>query len=66
TDAAGYSAADLASRIAAVTASGASQVTVNASESLDARVSGASRVEYIGNPAVTQDLSGVGRLTNVG
>ena len=66
TDAAGYAAADLASRIAAVTASGASQVTVNASESLDARVSGASRVEYIGDPAVTQDLSGVGRLTNVG
>ena len=65
-DAAHYAAADLASRIAAVTASGASQVTVNASESLDARVSGAARVEYIGNPAVTQDLSGVGRLTNVG
>ena len=65
-DAAGYAAADLVSRIASVTASGASQVTVNVSESLDARVSGAAHVEYIGDPAVTEDVSAAGRLTNVG
>jgi hypothetical protein len=65
-DAASYSAADLASRIASVTASGAAQVIVNVSESLDARVSGAARVEYIGEPAVTEDVSAAGSLSNVG
>jgi hypothetical protein len=65
-DAATYAAADLASRLASVTASGASQATVNVSESLDAHVSGAARVEYIGDPAVTEDVSAAGRLTNVG
>jgi hypothetical protein len=64
-DAAKYAAAQLSSRIASVTAAGASQVTVNVSESLDVHVSGASRVEYIGSPAVTQDVSGAGRLSNV-
>jgi Putative auto-transporter adhesin, head GIN domain/SnoaL-like polyketide cyclase len=65
-DAAGYSAANLSSRIASITASGASHAIVNVSESLDARVSGASRVEYIGAPAVTQDVSAAGSLSNVG
>jgi hypothetical protein len=65
-DAASYAAADLASRLASVTASGASQATVNVSESLDARVSGAARVEYIGDPAVTEDVSAAGSLSNVG
>ena len=65
-DAATYAAADLASRLASVTASGASQVIVNVSESLDARVSGAARVEYIGDPSVTEDISAAGRLNNVG
>ena len=65
-DAAKYAAADLASRVAAVTASGAAQVAVNVSESLDAHVSAAARVEYTGNPAVTQDVSGVGSLNDVG
>ena len=65
-DAASYAAAELESRVASVNASGASQVTVNATESLDAHVSGAARVEYIGDPAVTEDVSAAGRLTNVG
>jgi hypothetical protein len=65
-DAARYAAADLQSRIASVTASGAAWVTVNVTESLDAHVSGAARVEYIGDPAVTEDISAAGSLTNVG
>jgi hypothetical protein len=65
-DAAKYAAADLESRLASVTASGASQVAVNVSESLDAHVSGAARVEYAGDPAVTEDVSAAGRLSNVG
>lgn len=65
-DAASYAAGELASRLASVTASGASQVTVNVTESLDAHVSGVARVEYIGDPAVTEDVSAAGRLRNVG
>jgi hypothetical protein len=65
-DAAKYAAADLESRLASVTASGASQVSVNVSESLDAHVSGAARVEYTGDPAVTEDVSAAGSLSNVG
>jgi hypothetical protein len=65
-DAATYAAAELRSRLASVTASGASQVTVNVTEGLDARVSGVARVEYIGDPAVTEDVSAAGSLSNVG
>ena len=65
-DAARYAAGELDSRLASVTASGASQVSVNVTESLDAQVSGAAHVEYTGNPAVTQDISGAGSLSNVG
>jgi Putative auto-transporter adhesin, head GIN domain/SnoaL-like polyketide cyclase len=65
-DAASYAAAELGSRLATVMASGASQGTVNVTESLDARVSGAARVEYIGDPAVTEDVSAAGSLSNVG
>jgi predicted ester cyclase len=61
-----YRAAELASRVATVTAAGASQATVRVSESLDAHVSGVSRVEYIGDPTVTQEISGVGSVTKVG
>jgi len=65
-DAARIAAPNLTSRVASISASGASQATINVSESLDARVSGAARVEYIGNPSLTQDVSAAGSLTNVG
>jgi hypothetical protein len=61
-----YRAAELASRIATVTAAGASQATVRVSESLDAHVSGASHVAYLGEPTVTQDVSGVSSVTKAG
>jgi hypothetical protein len=64
-DAAKYAAANLASRLASVTASGAAQIVVNVSESLDAHVSGAAHVEYIGDPDVTEDVSGAGSLNKV-
>ena len=65
-DTAHYAAAGLESRLASVTASGASQVTVNVTESLEAHVSGAAQVEYIGDPAVIEDVSAAGSLSNVG
>ena len=65
-DAASYAAAELDSRVASVTASGATRVTVNVAESLDAQVSGAAQVEYLGDPDVTEDVSAAGSLSNVG
>ena len=42
--------------------SGAGRVVVRAEKTLDIDVSGAGVVEYIGNPKVTQDIRGVGRV----
>ena len=50
-----YDASGLASRSVTVDASGASRVVVRVSETLHARVSGGSLVEYIGDPVVTID-----------
>jgi len=36
---------------------------VNVSEALDAKVSGVGSVEYVGNPEVEKDVSGVGRVS---
>ena len=35
----------------------------DASEALDARVSGAGSVEYVGDPTVEQEVSGAGRVS---
>jgi ketosteroid isomerase-like protein len=64
--AAKYIAGDLQSRVASVTADGASKATVNVSESLEAQAGGASRIEYIGNPEVRQNVSAAGSVVNVG
>ena len=65
-DAAKYAAANLISRVASVTASGAAKASVNVSESLDAHVSAAAQVDYTGDPDVTEDVSAAGSLNNVG
>jgi len=61
-----YRAAGLESERAVVEVSGAGDATVWATESLKVRISGAGSVEYYGNPSITQDLSLVGRLVNLG
>jgi len=43
---------------ATVTISGASVVTVNASGTIDGNISGASRLTYLGDPALTIEMSG--------
>ena len=50
--------ADFSVSNAAVNISGASVATVNASSSIDGSVSGASRLTYLGNPALTIEASG--------
>ena len=57
-----YRAADLASEQAQVEVSGAGRVVVNATHTLDVSLSGAGSVEYVGDPKVTHEVSGVGRV----
>ena len=61
-----YNAGDLASRVATVSAEAAARATVRVSEQLDAQASGTARIEYIGDPDVSESVSGVGQVTNVG
>jgi hypothetical protein len=61
-----FEAADLASNAASVVVQGAAKATVRVSGTLNAQVSGAGQVDYIGDPAITQQVAGVGRLTKVG
>ncbi|GAI08143.1 unnamed protein product, partial [marine sediment metagenome] len=49
---------------ATVTISGASLVTVNASGTIDGNVSGASRLTYLGDPALTIEMSGDSTVDN--
>ena len=57
-----YRAAELASQDARVSVSGAGRVIVQVEKTLKVALSGAGSVEYIGNPKVTQQVSGVGRV----
>jgi hypothetical protein len=61
-----YNGADLASRVATVTAQGASQATVRVSESLNAQASGASSITYIGDPEMQESTSGASSITRAG
>ncbi len=56
--------ADFSVSNATVTISGASVVTVNASGTIDGNVSGASRLTYLGDPALTIEMSGDSAVDN--
>jgi hypothetical protein len=58
-----YRAEGLDSKVVKIGVSEAGSAIVNASERLDANVSGAGSVEYVGDPTVEQDASGVGRVS---
>ena len=57
-----YRAEDLASEDARVSVSGAGRVVVQVARTLKIGLSGAGSVEYLGNPKVTQQVSGAGRV----
>ena len=61
-----YSAAGLESQDALVKQSGLGNVSVWAVTTLDAALSGAGNIEYRGSPALTQKVSGVGHIKNIG
>jgi len=57
-----YRASGLVSDNAKVAVSGAGKVFVNAAKTLKVSISGAGSVDYLGDPKVTQDISGMGRV----
>jgi hypothetical protein len=57
-----YQAEDLKSKEVRIDIGGSGSAIVNVSGQLDAEVSGIGSVEYIGDPTVNQDVSGVGRV----
>jgi hypothetical protein len=57
-----YTAEHLAATHAHVSVSGVGKVLLHAERTLDARISGAGVIEYVGNPAVTEHVSGIGRV----
>jgi hypothetical protein len=57
-----YQAADLVSDNVAVQVSGAGKAIVNAGTLLRAEISGVGLVEYVGNPRVERDISGIGKI----
>ncbi len=61
-----YDAPDLVSADATVVVAGAGQVVVHATRTLDATISGAGQVEFLGNPRVTEHVSGIGRVKRRG
>lgn len=58
-----YRAENLESKEAKIDVEGAGSALMNVSEALDAKVSSAGSVEYIGNPTVEKDVSGAGRVS---
>jgi len=58
-----YQAGDLESKVAKINITGAGSAIVNVSEELDATVSGTGSVQYIGDPTVNQNVSGLGRVS---
>jgi hypothetical protein len=57
-----YQAEDLRAADANVSVSGVGRVLVRAERTLRANISGAGVIEYVGDPAVTEHVSGVGRV----
>lgn len=58
-----YQAEDLESKEVKVDVGGTGSAIVNVSDELDAKVSGAGSVEYVGDPTVQQDVSGTGEVS---
>jgi hypothetical protein len=57
-----YDAEKLVATDASVSVSGVGNVIVHATSTLGASISGAGVIEYVGNPTVTEHVSGIGRV----
>jgi hypothetical protein len=57
-----YLAKELASREALITISGTGKSTVDVSERLDVTISGCGKVEWLGDPEISEKVSGIGKV----
>lgn len=57
-----YSGSDLVARSAVVSISGSGRADVNATETLDASIAGSGEITYLGEPTVTSNVTGLGRI----
>jgi Putative auto-transporter adhesin, head GIN domain len=57
-----FNGAELKAKRAKVVVSGSGEVTVNASDELDAKVSGSGSIWYVGSPKLTPSVSGSGSI----
>ncbi len=60
-----YSTKEFASKDCEVSISGLGRAIVNVSDTLDINMSGLGSVEYVGKPAVSQDISGGGSVKSI-
>lgn len=58
-----YNAEDLQSQEATIRSSGAGTAVVRVSDTLDVTIEGLGNVQYIGSPVVTQEISGLGSVS---
>jgi hypothetical protein len=58
-----YQARDLKSQTTTITINGAGKGTLNVSNILNAIINGSGDISYIGNPQVSQQINGMGRVT---
>jgi hypothetical protein len=60
-----YEARELISKNCQIRISGAGKAVVNATQTLDIEMSGLGKVDYAGNPSVTQNISGAGSINSI-
>ncbi len=60
-----YDAKELVSKDCKISISGAGRAVVNVTQTLDVEMSGFGKVDYIGNPSVTQNISGGGSIKSI-
>ena len=61
-----YEASDFTSKDCIVILNGAGGAAVKVSGTLNASISGAGSIKYIGNPEITQKINGIGKIEKIG
>jgi hypothetical protein len=60
-----YDAKELVSKDCEISISGAGKAVVNVTQTLDIEMSGVGKVDYVGNPSITQNVSGAGSINSI-
>jgi hypothetical protein len=60
-----YDAKELVSKDCEIAISGAGKAVVNVTQTLDIEMSGLGKVDYVGNPTITQNVSGAGSIKSI-